>query len=123
MMPAPPITKYSLLLSASSLLHPSNTLLQTLSSYFAFESAIGLNGLVWLRVAETAHFVAAKHVLEAADSKWLGQTGFENQSGAQGLREGIPSEKKVGDAGRKLASRWGTLDDKELRRIVQHCLE
>lgn len=106
----------------SSLLHPTHTLLQALSNHFAFESAIGLNGLVWLRVTEPAQFLAAKMVLEAADSQWLGQTGLVSSTTTM-THISSPDEKKVGDAGRKLASRWGTLDEKQLRKIVQTCLE
>lgn len=92
-----------------------------MSTHFAFESAIGLNGLVWIRVSEPAHFLAAKMVLEAADRQWLGDHGFDlmpqTQSGT------AAPEKKVGDAGRKMASRWGNLDDKDVRNVVQRCLE
>ncbi|CAO1632780.1 unnamed protein product [Sympodiomycopsis kandeliae] len=112
---------------AKSLLHPTHTLLQTLSSSFAFESAIGLNGLVWLRVTEPAHFLAAKVVLTEADSRWLGQSGVENdatqsQLNSLGALLGA-TEKRPGDAGKKMSSQWGSLDEKDVRSIVQKVLE
>lgn len=60
-------------------------------------------------------------VLEAADRQWLGDCALGLKPQTQPAVAAL--EKKVGDAGRKMSSRWGNLDDKEVRSIVQRSLE
>lgn len=59
---------------AQSLLRPQHTLLQTVSAHFAFEAAVGVNGLVWVRAASAEHVVALGRVLAAADRACLDHT-------------------------------------------------
>lgn len=119
-----------------SLLHPSHPLLPLLSQHFAFESAIGVNGFVWLRVSEARHFVAAKLVLEAADQQGLeGLDGVDDgDEGSLSLQKSSNSsrpdprilsrpEKEAGEWGKKLSVSWGThLDAKDVKRLVQRVL-
>jgi len=52
---------------ARSLLRPSHTLLPSVSRHFAFEAAIGVNGLVWTRASRAEHVAALGRILAAAD--------------------------------------------------------
>ena len=52
---------------AQSMLRPQHTLLLNVSKHFAFEAAIGKNGLVWVRTAQAEHAIALGRVLAAAD--------------------------------------------------------
>lgn len=52
---------------AQSLLRPNHTLLPSVSRHFAFEAAIGMNGLVWTRASRAEHVAALGRILAAAD--------------------------------------------------------
>ncbi|CAO1622467.1 unnamed protein product [Parajaminaea phylloscopi] len=117
---------------ARGLLRASHPLLPLLASHFPFESAIGANGLIWIRTTLPQHFVAAKLVLEAADDAARSFSGSDQPTEAH---SGQPDkqapqlfrpEKAPGQWGRKLASQWGTvptsLSETDVRRIVDTVL-
>jgi exosome complex RNA-binding protein Rrp4 len=54
-------------LSNHSLLSPSYTLLPTLASRFAFETAIGTNGELWLRATTLIQTIALGRVIAQVD--------------------------------------------------------
>lgn len=102
-----------------SLLRPSHPLLPLLAAHFPFESAIGANGIVWIRTTSPLQFIAAKLVLEAADDaaqSSADDTGIVNLSLLQS------PEKSPGEWGRKLAGGWGSppsaLSEAQVRNIV-----
>lgn len=91
-----------------SLLRPSHPLLGYLANHFPFESAIGMNGIVWIRVSHPSHFLAARLVLLEAD-----------RLGSAGVIELQQEEGKCGDWGRKLSTGWGKLEESEVGRIIK----
>lgn len=97
---------------ARSLLRPSHPLLPLLAQHFPFESAVGANGFVWMRVDRKEHLVAAKAILEEADR--LGSTGVVGEE----------EEGKVGKEGKGLSARWGAgLGEKQVRDIVRRVVK
>lgn len=96
--------------------------MQTLSTHFPLESAIGTNGLIWLRLSHPSHYLASKLVLEAADR--FGPAGIDELAvhSEPGEEEAYLKEKRPGDWGKKLAAGWGRLDPKEVGRIVRSVL-
>ena len=50
-------------LKARSMLLPDNVVLTTLGKYFAFEVAIGMNGLIWIKSKEILHAVIIRNAI------------------------------------------------------------
>lgn len=51
------------ILKARSMLLPDNIVLITLGKYFAFEVAIGMNGLIWIKSKEVLHTVVIRNAI------------------------------------------------------------
>jgi exosome complex component RRP40 len=54
---------------ALRLLSPEYRLFEILSSRFPFETAIGINGRVWVSAKEPKHVIALARCIEAADEQ------------------------------------------------------
>jgi len=54
------------------LLNPSFPLLPTLASQFPFETAVGLNGRIWLKAGSVSETIALNRVLEGCDAGEVG---------------------------------------------------
>ena len=51
------------ILKARSMLLPDNVVLTTLGKYFAYEVAIGMNGLIWIKSKEILHTVVIRNAI------------------------------------------------------------
>lgn len=59
------------------LLSPKHPLLQTLAAQFPFETAIGMNGRIWVKAGSVGETIALKRVIEAVDKGELGTSKTE----------------------------------------------
>lgn len=55
------------------LMTPKNPILPTLAVQFPFETAIGLNGRIWIKAGTISQTIALKLVLEGVDSGEIGE--------------------------------------------------